>query len=395
MANIFDYLDWRGDLTFKQAPFNPVDNLILSRLSYLPFEDIVPGPGSKKSIVLSDAAEKFHALAQNPESVQALKVHMKEDPHFLSVLAASARFGNLRLTHYVNNIDISEEKQFSALCIFDKTFPPYISFRGTDWTIVGWKEDFNMSFLSAIPSQLDAVAYLENIAQMFKKDLRVGGHSKGGNLAVYASAFCKKHVQERIIEVYNNDGPGFSDEIINAPSFQFIGNRIHTFIPQTSVIGMLFEHEEQYTVIESIQKGLMQHDLFSWQVVYNDFVRLDKVDNSSRFIDKTMKEWLSSLNPEQRKELVNHLYNIITSTNAHSVQELTSQWLKSAAAMIKTISDADETTKKNLSEIFSILVQAAKNNISYILPDPLVRIQHHSLFHHAKHEADGKALNQP
>ncbi len=384
MANIFDYLDWRGDLTFKQSPFNPVDNLILSRLSYLPFEDIVPGPDSQDSILLSDASERFRSLAENPDTRQFSSVHMKEDPHLLSVLGASKRFGNLRLTHYVNNIDISEEEQFSALCIFGKTFPPYISFRGTDWTIVGWKEDFNMSFLSAVPSQLDAAAYLEKIAKMFRKSLRVGGHSKGGNLAVYASAFCNKHVQKRIIEVYNNDGPGFSQDIIDAPSFQCVMNRIHTFVPQTSVIGMLFEHEEGYTVVESAQKGLMQHDLFSWQVVYNDFVRLDKVDNSSKFIDKTMKEWLSGLNPEQRKELVNHLYTILTSTDAHSLQELTSQWLKSAAAMIKTINDTDETTKKHLSRIFSILVKAAKNNIGYILPDPLARFQNHEPAHQTK-----------
>jgi hypothetical protein len=384
MANIFDYLDWRGDLTFEQAPFNPVDNLILSRISYLPFENIVPGPDSQDSILLSEAAEQIQFLVENGQTNQLSSIHLKEDPHLLSVLGTSKRFGNLELTHFVNNIDISEEKQFAALTIIGKNFLPYISFRGTDWTIVGWKEDFNMSFLSSIPSQLDAVAYLENVAHNFKKSLRVGGHSKGGNLAVYASAFCDKQIQKRIIEVYNNDGPGFRNEIIIKPEFQEIADKIHTFVPQSSIVGMLLEHEEKYTVVESVQKGLMQHDLFSWKVVYNDFVRLDQVDSSSKFIDKTMKDWLGSLNPEQRKELVNHVYDIFTSTNTLTLQELTSQWLKSAAAMIKTMSNMDESTKKNLSKIFSILVKAARNNIDYLLPESITQLHKLPLFHQTK-----------
>jgi hypothetical protein len=305
----------------------------------------------------------------------------KDDPLLLSVLGDSKRFGNLRLSHFVNNIYISQEKQFAALTISGEDFSPYISFRGTDETIVGWKEDFNMSFLSAVPSQLEAVAYLEHIAKMNKKSLRVGGHSKGGNLAVYASAFCSKQVQKRIIEVYNNDGPGFRNEIISQAGFQNIADKIHTFIPQSSIVGMLFEHDEHFTVVESVEKGLLQHDLFSWQVTYNDVIRLDDITDDSKFVDKTIKEWLNNMNPKQREELVNHLYDIIISTNAETLQELTSQWLKSAALMIKTMSSMDDNTRKNLFKIFSILVKAAKNNINYILPDPLVQIQKHQLFH--------------
>jgi hypothetical protein len=308
MANIFDYLQWRGDLTFEQSPFNSVDNLILAKLSYLPFEGIVSGTNSKDSITILEASEKFASLAGNLKKEQFSSSFFKDDPHFLHLLGTTKRFGSLMLTHYVNNIDISEEKQFAALTIFGKNIPPYISFRGTDLTLVGWKEDFNMSFLSAIPSQLEAVAYLENIARLFKKYLRVGGHSKGGNLAVYAAAFCKKNIQKRIIEIYNNDGPGFRNEIITQPSFQAIADKIHTFIPQSSIVGMLFEHEEKYTIVESTQKGFMQHDLFSWQVTHDDFIRLDDITSDSKFIDKTMKEWLRSLSPDQRKELVNHLY---------------------------------------------------------------------------------------
>ncbi len=392
MATVFDYINWRGDLTFQQVPFNPVDNLILARISYLPFEGIVPGPDSKKSVTISEAADEFELLSRRPGSQLSSAVILKEDPRLLSVLGESKRFGSLRLARYVNNIDISEEKQFSVLTIFGGKIPPYISFRGTDLTIVGWKEDFNMSFLSAVPSQLEAVAYLEKIARVFRGPLRIGGHSKGGNLAVYASAFCNHHVQKRIMEVYNNDGPGFSNEVINKKSFQGVAERIHTFIPQSSIIGMLFEHEEKYTVVQSTQKGLMQHDLFSWQVVHNDVVRLDEITNNSKFVDKTMKDWLNSLDPEQRKELVNHLYDILTSTHANTLQELTSQWLKNTGTMIKTINNADETTRKNLSEIFSILAKAARNNINYILPDPFERFYKHRFFQQKDHGTEDEEV---
>lgn len=384
MATILDYLAWRGDLSFQQTPFNPVDNLILARISYLPFEGIVPGPDSKNYVTIAEAAEQFESLAKQPGSSQSSSVILKDDPSLLSAMGKSNRFGGLSLAHYINNIDINEEKQFSVVTIFGEKFPPYISYRGTDLTIVGWKEDFNMSFLSAVPSQLDAVAYLEKAAKTFRGTLRVGGHSKGGNLAVYAAAFCNKHVQHRIAEVYNNDGPGFSNETINKESFQAIADKIHTFVPQSSVIGMLFEHEEKYTVVHSTQKGLMQHDLYSWEVSYNDVARLDEVDNNSKFIDRTMKDWLNSLEPDQRKELVNHLYDLLTSTNALTLQELTAQGLKNTGTIIKTMTGADETTRKNLSKIFSILVKAARNNINYILPPK----EKYSLFQHKNRKPD-------
>jgi hypothetical protein len=287
----------------------------------------------------------------------------------------------------VNIFDVAEEKQFAALTIFGKNFTPYISFRGTDLSIVGWKEDFNMSFLSAIPSQLEAVKYLENAAKMFKKKLRVGGHPKGGNLAVYASAFCDKKIQKRIIEVYNNDGPGFQCEIIEQDSFQAILHKIHTFIPQSSIVGMLLEHDEEYIVVESVQKGILQHDLYSWNVTRDDVVRLNGVTSDSKFINKTIKEWLNSLDSEQRKEMVNYIYEVFTSTHCNTLQELTSQWQKSAVIMLKKMSNLDAAAKKNLSQIFAILVKAAKNNINYILPEPLVQIQKHPIFHQTKDDA--------
>ena len=199
MANILDYIDWRGDLTFNQSSFNDIDNLILSRISYLPFDGIID---EMETITVREAHERFKKL-----DLKNVKILQEEDLDLFPSVAQSTRFGNLFLKNYINKRDLQEEKQFSAITIILPDGTMYIAYRGTDNTLVGWKEDFNMSFMKSVPAQADAVDYLNNVAAQTSGRLRVGGHSKGGNLAVYAAAFCNQDVQDRIIEVYNNDGP--------------------------------------------------------------------------------------------------------------------------------------------------------------------------------------------
>jgi hypothetical protein len=368
MATIFDYLTWRGDLTFKQSPFNPVDNIIFALLSYLPFDGIVPGPAEKKAIPLAEAANRLEASqAANPAPEQYLM--FKENPLLLSALAVSERYRNLGLTGYVNHIDISREKQFAALTILNGGRSAYIAYRGTDNTLVGWKEDFNMSFSPQVPSQAEAVSYLETMANRLRaRTLLAGGHSKGGNLAVYAASFCNPRVQRRIAGVYNNDGPGFHPSVLAGKGYKLIRNRIHSFIPQSSVIGMLFEHDDDYTVIKSSQTGLMQHDIYSWEVTRNDVVSLDTVTQGSLFIDRTLKEWIYGLTADQRKRFIDALYEILSATEAKSLPELTANWLKNARIMMQSFNNIEEPTKDLISQTLAALLQAAKNNLSALWP---------------------------
>lgn len=199
LANIFDYLDWR-DINIKNDPFNEVDNLILSRISYFPFDNIV----GEKEISLNQA---YNIYKNSKDKGRILE---KEDNLLFPKLANSERFGNIKLSHYINNLDSQQEKQFSAITFNLPDNTIYVSFRGTDDTIVGWKEDLNMSFSLQVPAQLEATKYLENISPKFTQKIRVGGHSKGGNLAIFAASFANKKVQNKIINVYNNDGPRIS-----------------------------------------------------------------------------------------------------------------------------------------------------------------------------------------
>jgi hypothetical protein len=372
MANVLEYLQWRGDLTFEHSPFNPVDNIILSLLASFPFDGIVPGPpDTSPPIPLEKAAARLFDL-RGKDAPQEQMLQTKDAPRLLELAATSERFRRIGLTGYVNHIDIVAEKQFSALSAVLQTGwnnrDTYIAFRGTDNTLVGWKEDFNMSFMPVVPAQREAAAYVRTMAARLHGPLRLGGHSKGGNLAAYAGAFCGKKLQKRISAVYCNDSPGFSAGILAGEEYRAISRNIQSFIPQSSVVGMLFEHEDDYTVVKSSETGLLQHNAYSWEVTYNDVVRLDTVSSGSRFVDKTLKEWVAGLNAEQLRQFVDALYEILSSTEAGSFSELTGQRFKSTVTMLQSLGSADKKTKELIGKLLGELFRAARHNLGSLFP---------------------------
>ena len=238
----------------------------------------------------------------------------------------------------------------------------YVSFRGTDSTIVGWKEDFNMSFKSHIASQLSAKNYLEEVAKKYKfRKIRVGGHSKGGNIAIYASTFVDNNIKDRIMNVYNNDGPGFCEDIIESSEYKEILPKVHTYIPQSSIIGRLMNHKEDFTVVESTQKGIMQHDLYSWQVLGTSFVSLEELTNSSEFIDGTITEWLQHVEPKKREEVINIIFEILSATEAQTTKEFKSNWLENTKTITRLYKNLDSETREMILKTISLLFKSAKD----------------------------------
>jgi hypothetical protein len=364
MANMFDYLSWRGDLTFQQSPFNPVDNIILSQFSYLDLTGIVGGPDEKKGkgITLGEAAAAFAEKLQRDPSFEKTMI-LKDAPDFMAAVGASKRFACCRLKGYFSHHDLSEEKQFAAISIVLDRKTSFIAFRGTDNSLVGWKEDFNMSFSDEVPAQREAVIYLEKMAGRFWGKLLLGGHSKGGNLAVYAASYCRRRIRRRIIVIYSNDSPGFQHRVIESEGFKEIRDRIRAFVPQSSLVGMLFERGGGYAVVKSSESGLMQHDLYSWEVTHNDMIRLDQLTNRGQFIDKTLHEWINSVSPDQRQRFIDAVYSILCATQAKSLPELTADWFKSTGLMIQSLKNIDESTRGVIVRTFAALFRAAKNNI--------------------------------
>ena len=272
MANVFDYLDWRGDLSFRHSPFNDVDNIIFSIIAYYPFDGIVGGGFGRAAVPLPEAAKKLYEAAKDDEALQRLFTFGRRHLDFMLRLAGVPRYSGCRLCGYVNKVDVESEMQFAAITVMIPDTPAYVSFRGTDTAIIGWKEDFNMILNDTIPAQIEAAAYLNTAAKHIRGKINSGGHSKGGNLAVYAAAFCGRSVQRRIKNVYSNDAPGFNKKIVSSDQYKNIEKKICCYIPESSVVGLLFEYTKDYKVVKSSETGIMQHDPFSWEITGKDMV---------------------------------------------------------------------------------------------------------------------------
>ncbi len=359
MPNIVDYLKWRGDVSIAYSPFNEVDNLILNMVAMLDLNGIVPSDmNDDESISMKDAANLFFNKTPVDE-VYIGAIIPKESADVFQLMASSVRFGNMKLSRYVNNIDEKEQKQFSAITFDVGDESKYIAFRGTDDTLVGWKENLNMSFLSCIPAQAEALDYLNSVACSSSAPLRIGGHSKGGNLAVFAAMHADEAIQNRILGIYNNDGPGFKKETFNAQGYKNIRNKLRTIVPESSVVGILLEHDDNYEVVKSTAAGLMQHDGLSWQVIGNSFIYLDGLSQSSVFLDKTLKAWVDDLSEEDRREFAENLYEILSFDGAKTLTDLSASKLKSAVGMLDTIHNLDKDSKEMLKRTIYMLIKEA------------------------------------
>ena len=365
MANLLDYLDWRGDLTLEQAPFNEVDNLILAELSFVDFKGIVPPPGEGDSVPLHQAAEAFFDTIPAGETIDMGVLVPAAIPDMLRKMAASRRFRDMKLNCFVSWLDTEKAEQFAALAIETGDGLLYLSFRGTDDTLAGWKEDFLLACLPEIPAQKMAVQYVRDVARQYpRKRLRLGGHSKGGNLAVYAGVFCPESVQKRMIAVWSNDGPGFHTDLLDLPEHRRIADRIYSIVPKSSVVGMLLEHEEDYTVVDSNQLGFMQHDGFSWQVLGDHFITLRQVTQQAHFSDQELRGWVHGLSVEQRETFVGALFDVLTASGAVTLTDLRDDSFKAVGAMVKAMKDLDKETRDGLWEFLAILF---KSNLRMVL----------------------------
>ena len=351
MANIFDYLKWRGDLTFSQDPPNAVDALVFSSLSYIQFHGMVEAV-PQVPVTLKEAAEEFFAQDDYEACCRVPK-----DLDLLHAAIQTKRYGESQICMYRDLLVPEQETQFAAMTFLLDDGSMFLAFRGTDNTLVGWKEDFNMTFQQTIPAQRLAVQYTRDVALEYLRPMYLGGHSKGGNLAVFAAARSSPMLQQQIQGIYNHDGPGFTSYLMGDPGYLAMVPKIKTYIPQSSVIGMLLEHEEPYTVIRSKSVGLLQHDPYTWDVLGKSFLTVEEITEGSQFVDATIKTWFSEMTSQERGQLVDVMYALLGSGGAENVYELLHP--KNIRTYIKTLS-SDDNLRRILSTEFSSLMDAAR-----------------------------------
>ena len=351
MASMLDYIAWRGDLSFSSSAPNEVDALIFSTLSYIPFRGSVER-NPEKPVLLRQAAREFFDIP-DPEGY----IRTQNDLELLKAAGESQRFGNIRIAEYRKIFIKERDTQFAAVTFLLDDGSIFISFRGTDNTLVGWKEDFSMCFRREIPSQKLAKQYLQDVLMDHSGPVRVSGHSKGGNVAVYAVSQSVPVIRERILEVYNQDGPGFSEAFLEDPGYRQILPILHTQVPQSSVIGMILNRAEPIAIVKSNQSGIMQHDPFSWEVQGNRLVAVDSLSGNSIFLQLTIKNWLLGMDMETRVRMVNMLFDLLTSGDVEVTGDLFQP--KNLVACVSRLRSS-ETIRKYLTEDLTGLFHAAK-----------------------------------
>jgi len=357
MKNMINYVMENGH-SFESKKFNAVDSLVLSQLAYLNFDGVVPGIAD----ITAPVSIQEVVAVENPDRLFQDVRESKSNRQLLTVFANSPRFRDTKLVFYVNQIDGKAEKQFSAVTYLLSDGTAYIAYRGTDSTFVGWKEDFNMAFISHVPSQKEGVTYLNAVADRISCSLKIGGHSKGGNIAVYSAIKCRRSVQNRITHIFSHDGPGFRDEVFLSDGYLLVKDRINKTLPQSSIIGMLLQHQEKYSVVKSNRIWFMQHDPFSWLIDGDDFQYISSITKSALYMNGTLNQWVNSFDDQKRELFVNTLFQIIQATNATTFYDLTGDWQKRAIAVLGAMKGIDDETRRFLFQtIRSLFVLAVKN----------------------------------
>ncbi len=350
---VLEYLEKFGSKTFKRLPFGEVDALILSQFSYLKFDGIVPGPDDLDSFVsLTDIKNhpKFDDLFSD-------KRYEKPNRKLFKLMSESVRFGDLKLDWYVNIIGDEREIQFSAVTFRFPEGIDYVAYRGTDENMVGWKEDANLSIMEEIPGEKEAVKYLKEAAKVLNGNFYVGGHSKGGLNAIYASSAAPASVKKRIMGIYSFDGPAIREDVRNKLDYAGIRDRYHKFVPKSSLIGMIFETDDIYTVVKNKAAGILQHDPYNWIVDGIDFAYEDSLSKSAEVVNTAMANWLKGLDKNARSRFIDCVFEVADACEDNDLVSIALNPVKSIRQMLDGYDRMEDGEREFLKEVLNGLIK--------------------------------------
>lgn len=364
MPTILDHVRLVGEEDLSRRPFDALDALVLSQVVYMPMEGLTPVEGQCTLARLWDFLEEEGA-DRDFDPFQRKRFQL------VGECAKQPRYAQWMIHSYVNHIDTQQETQFAAACFKLPDDHTVISFRGTDWSLAGWKEDLNMSFMT-VPAQQDAVEYVQREAARTGDRLTLVGHSKGGNLSVYAAIQVPSTTQMRLHRVYSFDGPGVDAPTLHSEGFQRVCKRVESYIPQSSVVGMLLYHQPVYTVVRSASLGILQHDALTWQVKKGAFVELENLDSVGKLTDETLHAWLAEMNCEDRRLLVDTLYQVMAASQEETITGIVEDWQGSALRMLEALREVDPSVRKSVRKMIrSLFGTGAVQIVRSILPNSL------------------------
>lgn len=346
--NIIEYAVKNGIYDFSEREFNVVDSLIISQLSYLKFDGLIYGPASgKPGVVLSELNKP-----ENKETLLRDERYADINNEFFDALCNSKRFGKLIINNFIDIIDDTIDIQFSAMTVEDGKGFVYVVFRGTDDSLIGWKEDLNMTFKTPVPAQKYSVEYLEKVSEKWDGGFYVGGHSKGGNLAVYSSMMCKPEIRDRIIHIFSHDGPGFRTEILQNSSYNDIEGRITKLIPKSAVVG-LFGNLERYEVVDCEKRGVKQHNPYNWIVDEFDFKRVEHIGRYSDFKSVALHIWASDMKPEHWALLSDEIFGVFEAAGVTNLNDFNDDFFGTLARVRAAVDEMDGQAKETIKEMLA------------------------------------------
>lgn len=359
MSDLFDYIKWRGDLSFDNVPLNKIDALMFAQLSYLCFDGLVSKSFSERKSLRQLAQDFKNSTDVTVRSDMGLVIN-PGTPDLLYACGDSVRFGDVQICAFESITDTKREIQFAAMTfiIDDKAM---VVFRGTDDTIVGWKEDFNIAYLDPIPGQSESLRYLNNALENLEMNIAIAGHSKGGNLAVYSAVNCKD--KERIETVFNFDGPGFSSKFFETKEFKEIEPKLKSVYPSFSVVGMIFDHAKDFEIIKSEHFAIMQHDALVWQIEGADFIHEDDFTEQSKFFNKAFNQWIEKLNEDNKRKFIRAVFDVIEATGLETNSQIRDNMLSASTKMLAAFTDLDKETRAEVHNVMKMLRHVINANL--------------------------------
>ena len=362
MAGIVEYSLLNAHKDFDILPFNKVDGLIFAQLAYLEFDTFVPDRKLfARGLTFSKIAEQ-----ENFDNLFPIEKTARNNLLLFNSLAYSKRYGKIKINYHENIFDSEEEIQFSATTFIMPNGDACVSFRGTDSTITGWRENFNMLYNDTVPAQISAVKYLNKVAKKIKGKITVVGHSKGGNLAIYASVMCSPKTKDKIIEIQSFDSPGFSEDFVESKNYLETESKILKFVPEDSIIGMLLTDTASYRIVKSDGDGIQQHNPFLWLVVDNDFVTGERIHRKAKFLNSTFREWVGNFTPEQREFFVDAIFDIVEATNVQQSESFI-EWSENirgnTSLILDTFKDLDPETRSFMLKVLRNIFPSATDSV--------------------------------
>ena len=371
MADFFEYLDWRGDLTFDIVPFNKIDALLLAQISYAILDGVV-SPSFYEKKTLAQVAKDFSDLPDSEERINIGFLINDRTTELMMRSAETARYRNVEVCGFRNIYSEENVEQFAALTFF-AAGKPVIAFRGTDDTIVGWKEDFNIAWLPQIPAQKDALDYFSEAAEEIDGNFIFTGHSKGGNLVINTAVNCKASLQKRIEAVYNFDGPGFEPVFFEKKEYKAVEDKINSFYPGCSVVGMIFHHPKKFEIVQSEGFTFWQHDAMNWQIKGADFINLADFTDESKFFYTAFNEWIDKLKTSQKKSFVQTMFGILEASGAKTNNEIEKDALKATARMVAAYANLNKSKRNEMKKILSMFKDVIADDIPIFKPLVLLK----------------------